>query len=278
MAAHDEGQNQAQHDSDTTPLRIAGSWLQALTDGSKEVVALLDEDGSVQYLSVSGAVQAILGYEALELMSMTPSELLHPLDTRRVLEAFRTVAAHPGGRISIEYRARHRAGHYLKLESTAVNRLRNEYVKAIVVHTREVQLAEQAPFLRDSSPPPPKLDDDEELLHALSEAVEKAASRQYKFSLLVLELERADHLNEAYGHEVVEGVLVEVGRRLHALLRPGDRLAKLKSGEFAVLLDGVGDRPLAERIAARVQKTIGNRFTVRGQDVFTSAIIGISTS
>ena len=93
MAAHDD----AGHDSDTTPLRIAGSWLQALTDGSKEVVALLDEDGSVQYLSVSGAVQAILGYEALELMSMTPSELLHPLDTRRVLEAFRTVAAHPGG-------------------------------------------------------------------------------------------------------------------------------------------------------------------------------------
>ena len=34
--------------SEATPLRIAGSWLQALTEGSKEVVALLDGDGTVQ--------------------------------------------------------------------------------------------------------------------------------------------------------------------------------------------------------------------------------------
>src|SRR5690606_11047775 len=133
------------HLSDTTPLRIAGSWLQALADGSKEVIALLGADGTVQYLSVSGAVQAILGFEALDIMAMKPSELVHPLDLARVLDAFRAVAAHPGGRITIEYRARHRAGHYVRVESTAVNRIKNDYVNAIVVHTREVMHAEAPP-------------------------------------------------------------------------------------------------------------------------------------
>jgi diguanylate cyclase (GGDEF)-like protein/PAS domain S-box-containing protein len=263
--------------SDTTALRIAGSWLQALTDGSKEVVALLDEDGSVQYLSVSGAVQGLLGYDALEIMAMRPSELLHPLDTKHVLDAFRTVAAHPGGRITIEYRARHRSGHYVRLESTAVNRLRNEFVNAIVVHTREVFTSE-VPAPTSSAMPSPHLEDEEGLFFELSEAIEKAAGKQYRFSLLVLELERADTLVEAYGQEVADGVLHEVGRRLHALLRPGDKLSRLRSGEFAVLLDGVGERPLAERISARIQKTIGNRYSVKGQDVFCSAIIGIVTS
>ena len=38
------------------------------------------------------------------------------------------------------------------------------------------------------------------------------------------------------------------------------------------------DRALATRIAARIQKTVGTRFTVKGQDIFTSAIVGIATS
>jgi PAS domain S-box-containing protein len=274
-AEHDKPASEA----DLLPLRIAGSWLQALTDGSKEVVALLDEDGSVQYLSVSGAVQHILGYEALEIMGMQVNDLLHPLDRTRVLDAFRTVAAHPGGRISIEYRSRHRAGHYVRLESTAVNRLRNDYVNAIVVHTREVQhqSIDVAPP-RSSSLPTPRLEDEEGFVHAIDEAIEKARGGAYKFSVMVLELESADSLLEAYGPEVAEGVLAEVGRRLHALLRPGDKLARIKSGPYAILLDGVGDRSLAERISARIQKTVGNRFSVKGQDVLSSATVGIATS
>jgi len=263
--------------SDTTPLRIAGSWLQALTDGSREVVALLDQDGSVQYLSVSGAVQNMLGYEALEIMAMSPTELLHPLDTRRVLDGFRTVAAHPGGRITLEYRARHRTGHYVRLESTAVNRLRNDYVAAIVVHTREVHASELPPA-RPSAPPLPNIDDEADFLHGVAEAIERASGEAYKFSVLVLELDRGDTLVEAYGEAVAEGVMAEVGRRLAALLRPGDSLCRLPESRHAILLDGVGDRPLAERIAARVQKTVGNRFHVRGQDILSSAIIGMATS
>ncbi len=263
---------------DILPLRIAGSWLQALTDGSKEVVALLDEDGGVQYLSVSGAVQHILGYEALDIMGMQPNELLHPLDRTRVLEGFRTVAAHPGGRITVEFRARHRAGHYVRLEATAVNRIRNEHVNAIVVHIREVHTAEAPPPPRSSTLPNPRLEDEEGFLYAIDESIEKAAGGAYKFSVMMLELDSVESMEKAYGAEVTEGVLLEVGRRLHALLRPGDKLARLKTGQYTILLDGVGDRALAERIAARIQKTVGNRFTVKGQDVLSSALVGIATS
>jgi diguanylate cyclase (GGDEF)-like protein len=265
------------HPSDTTPLRIAGSWLQALTDGSKEVIALLTADGAVQYLSVSGAVQAILGFEALDIMAMTPKELVHPLDLGRVIDAFGAVAAHPGGRLTIEYRARHRAGHYVRLESTAVNRTQNEYVNAIVVHTREVLFAE-APPPRSSSMPLPLLEDDEGLMRHLDEAIERATGGDYKFALLVIDLERGDRLAEAYGADIADAVLVEIGRRLDALLRPGDKLARLRAGQFAALLDGVGDRSLAQRIAGRIQKTVGNRFQIKGQDVLTGAVIGIATS
>ncbi|MBW2459200.1 MAG: EAL domain-containing protein [Deltaproteobacteria bacterium] len=258
-------------------LQVAGSWLQALTDGSREAVALFDGERRVQYLSMSGAVEALIGYDALALMRMGPNDLLHPLDIERVVDAFRNVSLHPGTRINIEYRARHRAGHYVRLQSTAVNRLNNKHVNAIVAHTREARSAE--PVAARSGPEPtPQLDDDERLLEEITEAIEKASCSQYTYSLVVLELERGHALVEAYGEEVAVAVQAEVARRLHALLRPGDHLAKLKSGEFAILLDGVGDRALAERIAVRIQETVGSRYSVKGQDIYSSTIVGIVTN
>ncbi|MEM1030211.1 MAG: EAL domain-containing protein [Myxococcota bacterium] len=266
--------------SDDDALRIAGSWLQALTDGSKEAVALLDETGSVQYLSVSGAVQHMLGFESLDLMAMSPGDIVHPLDHPRVREAVASVLAHPGGRLSIAYRARHRAGHFVPLESTAVNRLRNPYVNAIVVHTREQRGPAPAGGATRGSRRPPRTDllDEAGLLHHLEEAVERAATGSYRFAVLVVDLARHAAIVEAYGAEVAEAVTIEVGHQLHALLRPGDKLARLRRGPYAALLDGVGDRTLAERIAARVHKTVGRRFEVKGQDVLTGPVIGITTS
>ncbi|MEZ4444579.1 MAG: EAL domain-containing protein [Polyangiaceae bacterium] len=264
--------------SELSPLRIAGSWIQALTDGSKEVVALLDDDGGVQYLSVSGAVQNMLGYDALDLMSMNPTELVHPLDIARVREAFAAVASHPGGRITLGYRVRHRLGHYVSLESTAVNRLRNEIVGAIVVHTREIPHGHTAAGPNSSAAPPAPIDDEEAFVVSIDEAIAKATADAYRFSVMVLELERWDQIVQAYGDAVGASVLRLVGRRLVALLRPGDRLAHFDQGRFAILLDGVGDRTLAERIAVRVQRTVGNRFSVKGQDVLSSVVVGIATS
>ena len=271
-------ENDSSPPASDTPLRVAGSWLQALTDGSREAVALFGVDGCVQYLSMSGAVDAMIGHDALEIMQMAPSDLLHPLDGERVIDAFRTVAMHPGTRINIEYRARHRSGHYVRLQSTAVNRLNNLHVNAIVVHTREVRQPELLTVAGSTPSSEPRLVDEDGLLQVLVEALEKVVCAQYAFSLVVLELERGHALAEAYGDEVAKAIQAEVARRLHALLRPGDELAKLKSGEFAILLDGVGDPALAEKIATRIQQTVGSRYSVKGQDIYSSTIIGIATS
>src|SRR5688572_31351534 len=54
--------------------------------------------------------------------------------------------------------------------------------------------------------------------------------------------------------------------------------SRLANGQFAILLEGVGDRALAQRIAGRVQKTVGSRFNVKGQDVLSPTLLGIATS
>ncbi|HEY2671758.1 MAG TPA: EAL domain-containing protein [Rugosimonospora sp.] len=74
------------------------------------------------------------------------------------------------------------------------------------------------------------------------------------FALLLLDLDRFKHVNDALGHGVGDRLLVQVGRRLAATVRPGDLVARLGGDEFAIVapgLSGAGEaRALAERIAA----------------------------
>ncbi|GIH13530.1 putative bifunctional diguanylate cyclase/phosphodiesterase [Rugosimonospora africana] len=74
------------------------------------------------------------------------------------------------------------------------------------------------------------------------------------FALLLLDIDRFKHVNDALGHGVGDRLLVHVGRRLSATVRPEDLVARLGGDEFAIVapgLSGAGEaRALAERIAA----------------------------
>jgi PAS domain-containing protein len=64
-------------------------------------------------------------------------------------------------------------------------------------------------------------------------------------------------------------------RSLHPR-RTGDTVSRLGGDEFAFLVEGVEDAASAGRVADRVQRELSQPFEIAGQEVFTSASIGIS--
>lgn len=262
---------------ETALLAVAGRWLKALTDGSKELVVLVDADGTLQFVSGNPAAKLLLGFDGVELSRRTVAELIHPEDEARITKEFRELAAAPGEARTAGYRARHRSGGWVKLESTALNRLDDPLVAAIVVHTREVSSLD-APVSGELHPLT-RLPDRVIFSVAVSAAVERARhDASYGFSVLIVELDKLRMVVGNYGQEVVDELLVEVGRRLSALLKPHDTLGHLGLGEFAVLLDGLRDRVHASRVADKIQKTLAARYRVGEHTLTLSAIVGIATS
>jgi diguanylate cyclase (GGDEF)-like protein len=108
----------------------------------------------------------------------------------------------------------------------------------------------------------------------------KSQGRQRKsehlFAVLFLDLDRFKVVNDGLGHVAGDRLLVAIARRLEECLRPGDSVARLGGDEFTVLLDDVASTADALRIADRIQEELSRPFELAGQEVFTTASIGVA--
>ena len=96
------------------------------------------------------------------------------------------------------------------------------------------------------------------------------------FAVMFLDLDRFKVVNDTLGHLVGDHLLVAVGERLAAGLRPGDTVARLGGDEFGILLDRIGDAAGANQVADRVQKSLAKAIDVDGHELFVTCSIGIA--
>lgn len=129
----------------------------------------------------------------------------------------------------------------------------------------------------------------ERLNQSLAHARRKPESQ---FAVLFIDLDRFKVVNDSLGHLAGDRLIGQVAGRLQSALRREDlmarataapatdasTLARLGGDEFTILLADIEDPSDAVRVADRVMAALRPRFVVEGQDVYTSASIGIASS
>ncbi len=111
----------------------------------------------------------------------------------------------------------------------------------------------------------------------LSQALKRAERKRGEVAVLFLDLDGFKAVNDAFGHEAGDGVLVEVAGRLEGCLRPQDTVARLGGDEFAVLLEDGGFESAAavtERIAEALRAPIA--VGENGREASVAASVGIA--
>ncbi|MBF0214506.1 MAG: EAL domain-containing protein [Magnetococcales bacterium] len=111
----------------------------------------------------------------------------------------------------------------------------------------------------------------ERLSFVLSEARESG----FMVWVLLLDLDRFKVVNETMGHDVGDALIVEVGRRLTAILAGRGSLSRLGGDEFAVILPKTEDAQSVAQLGGLMLQAIRIPFVIHEVEFFVGASIGI---
>ncbi|CAN5841674.1 hypothetical protein BH24ACT3_BH24ACT3_03080 [soil metagenome] len=110
----------------------------------------------------------------------------------------------------------------------------------------------------------------------LQHDISRAQRINSKVAVLFIDLDRFKMVNDTYGHEVGDELMVAVANRLAETLRPEDRVVRYGGDEFVVICNEVSTAATAERIAKRLIEALETPFNI-GQDTMRiSTSIGIA--
>lgn len=92
---------------------------------------------------------------------------------------------------------------------------------------------------------------------------------------MFLDLDRFKTINDTLGHPVGDRLLVAVAARLSKSVRSFDTVARLGGDEFAILLESLQQPHESCKVAKRIVKQLSVPFMIDGNEIITSASIGI---
>jgi len=109
----------------------------------------------------------------------------------------------------------------------------------------------------------------------IDQALVDAELRGGRFAVMFMDLDGFKQVNDAYGHQTGDSLLVAVASRTRQLLRPTDVLARLGGDEFVLVIGIENDEDVAT-VANRIIQSIGKGNLVPGHELQITASIGIA--
>ncbi len=94
--------------------------------------------------------------------------------------------------------------------------------------------------------------------------------------MFFVDLDHFKTVNDTFGHAAGDDLIRQVSQRLVDTVRAQDTVARVGGDEFAILLPGLSDQLAIDQLAQRSLEALGAPFVVFGEEVETSASIGIA--
>jgi diguanylate cyclase (GGDEF)-like protein/PAS domain S-box-containing protein len=236
-----------------------------------------------KWLQVNNSLCEIIGYSEQELLATTSQAITHQDDLGKHLADIYMLLEGQIVTSSMEKRYIHKLGYpvWVMSSSSLVRNANGEPLHLIMqvqdITERkhaEAQLHHAAFYDEMTGLPNRALFTDQ-----LQLAMERTKqSPEQLFAVLFLDVDRFKNINDSLGHVVGDQLLITIARRLEKCVRPEDTVARFGGDEFALLLNSIKHSVDAIRVADRVRLELAESFNLCGQEIFTTASIGIALS
>lgn len=259
-------------------LRVAERRWRALVQNSADIIAVIGEDGTVGY--ASPAVETVLGYSPSEIVGRAVLSLAEDMDVPKMA----SILDHAFGQESptrFELQVRHRDGTQRWIELTANNLGQDPAIRGMVFNARDVtdRRAFQTQLQHDALHDPlTDLPNRALLLDRLEHLLAGERRSGLAAGVIFIDLDRFKLINDSWGHQVGDEVLIAVAKRISASVRPGDTVGRLGGDEFVVICEVPGGEQETLAVADRVRSAIEEPLTLSTGGIHLTASAGVATS
>ncbi|HAI47212.1 MAG TPA: hypothetical protein DCM50_11020, partial [Stenotrophomonas sp.] len=113
------------------------------------------------------------------------------------------------------------------------------------------------------------------LQQRIEQALAEAERHGSRFAVMFMDLDGFKQVNDAYGHQTGDALLVAVAERTRQLLRPADMLARLGGDEFVLVVRIDNDEDIAT-LASRILQAVGGGPLLPDHELQVTASVGIA--
>ncbi|MFI5496782.1 diguanylate cyclase domain-containing protein [Actinoplanes sp. NPDC051859] len=113
-------------------------------------------------------------------------------------------------------------------------------------------------------------------MERLEQAVAHAQSTGGSVGVIFADLDKFKAVNDTYGHDVGDALLIGVAQRLAGAIRPADLLARLGGDEFVVLCEELPGPREARAVTRHLAQTLAPPFDIGGTRLVAGSSFGVA--
>jgi diguanylate cyclase (GGDEF)-like protein/PAS domain S-box-containing protein len=250
--------------------------LSSVINHSSDVIAVLDADGRFTMINRSGEVR--FGHRSKDVVGRHLNDLIHPADQATVSAALD--GEHGSSGLPINCRLATADGRWRHVESYLTAQGGGD--EGYVLNVRDVtdRKALEAEIIHQAFHDPlTELANRALFTDRLVHALDRSRRTEEPVAVLLIDLDDFKPINDTYGHQAGDTVLVELADRLRTEVRESDTAARLGGDEFAVIVEDASDVGALAALASRLQVAMSGPVLLGPVDVCTVGVsIGVARS
>lgn len=260
------GTDITEHRKTEDALRVSEEWHRLLTDSVSDVIWTMDLAGHLTYVSPS--IEKLRGFTVEEVMQQSMEDYLTPeslpfarAELGRFITSISAGIRPPDFRCELEQRCKDGSTVWTEITASVMLDSAGKFVSILGVSRDVSERRQMEAQVRQMAfhDPLTSLPNRRLLLDRLSQVLATSRRSGLLGALMFLDLDNFKPLNDTYGHEVGDLLLIEVARRLNACVREMDTVARYGGDEFVVIIGELEvDRDESTQRASLVAEKIRN--------------------